>query len=178
MTGLYEIETERLVLRQWREGDWVGLHRTYGDPEVMSWIGAAPADLASTAAAVGRMSMHWLLLGYGMFAVEERTSGEIVGRVGLMQHPDWPLAGPKIEVGWTLQTLRVGPRLRHRRGEGEPRVRLRCARSSSDLQHDSARQRSLPCGDGTMRLDATWRTGFPWLATGPLCDRPAELAGS
>ena len=103
MTGLYEIETERLVLRQWREGDWVGLHRTYGDPEVMSWIGAAPADLASTAAAVGRMSMHWLLLGYGMFAVEERTSGEIVGRVGLMQHPDWPLAGPKIEVGWTLQ---------------------------------------------------------------------------
>ncbi len=103
MVTLYEIETERLLLRQWREGDWVGLHRAYGDSEVMSWIGAGPADLAATAAAVGRMSMHWLLLGYGMFVVEERTSGEIVGRVGLMQHPDWPLAGPKIEVGWTLQ---------------------------------------------------------------------------
>ena len=103
MPGLYEIETERLLLRQWRDGDWVSLHRTYGDSEVMSWIGAAARDLASTAAAVGRMSMHWRLLGYGMFAVEERTSGEIVGRVGLMLHPDWPLDGPKIEVGWTLQ---------------------------------------------------------------------------
>jgi len=103
VTELFEIETERLLLRQWRDGDWVGLLRTYGDPEVMSWIGAAPADLASTAAAVGRMSMHWRLLGYGMFAVEERTSGELVGRIGLMLHPDWPLDGPKIEVGWTLQ---------------------------------------------------------------------------
>jgi RimJ/RimL family protein N-acetyltransferase len=69
----------------------------------MGWIGAAPADLPSTAAAVGRMSMHWRLLGYGMFAVEERTSGELVGRVGLMLHPDWPLDGPRVEVGWTLQ---------------------------------------------------------------------------
>ena len=103
MTDLYEIETERLLLRQWRDGDWHGLHRTYGDPEVMAWIGSAAVDVAATAAAVGRMSMHWRLLGYGMFALEERSTGELVGRVGLMLHPDWPLDGPKIEVGWTLQ---------------------------------------------------------------------------
>ena len=101
--ALYEIETQRLLLRQWRDGDWHGLQRAYGDPAVMSWIGAAPADLAATAAAVGRMSMHWRLLGYGMFAVEELASREIVGRVGLMLHPDWPLDGPKVEVGWTMQ---------------------------------------------------------------------------
>ena len=99
----YEIETERLLLRQWRDGDWHGLHRTYGDSEVMGWIGAGAADLLSTAAAVGRMSMHWRLLGYGMFAVEERSTTEIVGRVGLMRHPDWPFEGPRVEVGWTLQ---------------------------------------------------------------------------
>ena len=103
MTGLYEIETERLLLRQWRDGDWQALHRTYGDQEVMGWIGATAVDVAGTAAAVGRMSMHWRLLGYGMFALEERSSGELLGRVGLMLHPDWPLDGPKIEVGWTLQ---------------------------------------------------------------------------
>jgi RimJ/RimL family protein N-acetyltransferase len=101
--ALYEIETDRLLLRQWRDGDWQGLLRTYGDPEVMSWIGTTAGDLPSTAAAIGRMSMHWRLLGYGMFAVEERSSGELVGRVGLMLHPDWPLVGPKVEVGWTLQ---------------------------------------------------------------------------
>ena len=103
MTGLYEIDTERLLLRQWRDGDWHGLHRTYGDPQVMGWIGSAALDVAATAAAVGRMSMHWRLLGYGMFGLEERSSGELIGRVGLMLHPDWPLDGPKVEVGWTLQ---------------------------------------------------------------------------
>jgi len=92
VTDLYEIETERLLLRQWRDGDWHGLHRTYGDPEVMAWIGSAAVDVAATAAAVGRMSMHWRLLGYGMFALEERSTGELVGRVGLMLHPDWPVA--------------------------------------------------------------------------------------
>ena len=101
--ALYEIETERLLLRQWRDGDWHGLLRTYGDSEVMSWIGTTAGDLPSTAAAIGRMSMHWRLLGYGMFAAEERSSGELVGRVGLMLHPDWPLDGPKVEIGWTLQ---------------------------------------------------------------------------
>jgi len=95
VTGLYEIETERLLLRQWRDGDWQALHRTYGDQEVMGWIGATAVDVAGTAAAVGRMSMHWRLLGYGMFALEERSSGELLGRVGLMLHPDWPLGGPR-----------------------------------------------------------------------------------
>src|SRR4051812_9666555 len=76
VTDHYEIETERLLLRQWRDGDWHDLHRTYSDQEVMSWIGTNAADLAATAAAVGRMSMHWRLLGYGMFAVEERASRE------------------------------------------------------------------------------------------------------
>lgn len=95
MTDLYEIETERLLLRQWREGDWVGLRRTYGDAEVMEWIGSMASDLASTAASVGRMSMHWRLLGYGMFAVEDRSSAEIVGRVGLLLHPDLAARGTK-----------------------------------------------------------------------------------
>jgi RimJ/RimL family protein N-acetyltransferase len=101
--ALYEIETERLLMRQWREGDWTALHRTYGDDEVMRWLGSGSVDLETTAFVVGRMAMHWHLLGYGMFAVQEKAGGDLVGRVGLMFHPMWPLAGPKIEVGWTLQ---------------------------------------------------------------------------
>jgi RimJ/RimL family protein N-acetyltransferase len=49
------------------------------------------------------MSMHWTLQGYGMFALEERSGGELIGRVGLMFHAEWPFDGPKVEVGWTLQ---------------------------------------------------------------------------
>jgi RimJ/RimL family protein N-acetyltransferase len=100
--ALFEIEKERLLMRQWREGDWTALHRTYGDEEVMRWLGSRSVDLQTTAFVVGRMAMHWRLLGYGMFAVQEKAGDELVGRVGLMLHPTWPLE-PKIEVGWTLQ---------------------------------------------------------------------------
>jgi RimJ/RimL family protein N-acetyltransferase len=49
---------------------------------------------AETAFFVG----HWQLLGYGMFAVEERTSVTFVGRVGALQPKGWP--GP--EIAWAL----------------------------------------------------------------------------
>ncbi len=97
------METDRLLLRQWRAGDWVDLHRAYGDPEVMRWLDAEPADLATTAFSVGRMSARWEILGYGMFATVVRETGELIGRVGLMFHPDWPVDEHKVEVGWTLQ---------------------------------------------------------------------------
>lgn len=98
------IETDRLVLREWNDGDWVGLHRTYGDLEVMRWLGeGAPSTVEQTAFSVGRMHAHWQQLGYGMFAAQERATGELIGRVGLMRHPDWPIGEEKVEVGWTLQ---------------------------------------------------------------------------
>jgi RimJ/RimL family protein N-acetyltransferase len=98
------LETERLLLREWRDGDWVGLHRAYGDPDVMRWLGDGEVStLEQTAFAVGRMHGHWQQLGYGMFAAEERATGELIGRIGLMRHPTWPIGDEKVEVGWTLQ---------------------------------------------------------------------------
>ena len=176
MTGLYEIETERLLLRQWRDGDWQALHRTYGDQEVMGWIGATAVDVAGTAAAVGRMSMHWRLLGYGMFALEERSSGELLGRVGLMLHPDWPLDGPKIEVGWTLQRSAWG------RGYATEGARASLAFGFGELglpvifsmtRPDNARSRAVMerCWPDPARRDRV-----PRLAAGPLRHRPVRMA--
>jgi RimJ/RimL family protein N-acetyltransferase len=90
-------------MRPFQQGDWVGLHRAYGDADVMRWLGVPPADLETTAFAVGRMVARWDVLGYGMFAVERRETGEMIGRVGLMLHVDWPVDEHKVEVGWTLQ---------------------------------------------------------------------------
>jgi RimJ/RimL family protein N-acetyltransferase len=41
---------------------------------------------------------HWLLRGYGVWAVERQTDGAFVGRVGLWNPAGWP----GLEVGWTL----------------------------------------------------------------------------
>src|ERR1700755_2073642 len=42
---------------------------------------------------------YWHLRGYGFWAVEERASGELVGRVGCWEPEGWP----SLEVGWTLR---------------------------------------------------------------------------
>jgi RimJ/RimL family protein N-acetyltransferase len=104
-----QLETERLLLRPFDLGDWVGLQRAYGDPEVMRWHGLPdPLPVEETAFAVGRMAGHFTARGYGMFAIVERASGEIVGRVGLMVHDDWTGGPDRHEIGWTVQRDRWG----------------------------------------------------------------------
>jgi RimJ/RimL family protein N-acetyltransferase len=41
---------------------------------------------------------HWQLRGYGHWAVEEKASGRLVGRIGFLNPEGWP----GFEVGWTL----------------------------------------------------------------------------
>ena len=41
-----------------------------------------------------------MLYGFGMFVVEEKTSGRFVGRVGPFHPPVWP----GFEVGWGIAT--------------------------------------------------------------------------
>ena len=109
MTESPRLETERLILRPFGEGDWIGLHRAYGDPQVMRWHGVdEPIDVATTAYSVGRMSGHFGARGYGMFAIVERESDEVVGRVGIMVHDDWTAGPDRHEIGWTVQRDRWG----------------------------------------------------------------------
>ena len=41
---------------------------------------------------------HWQLRGYGHWAVEERSSGKMIGRLGFFNPEGWP----GFEIGWTL----------------------------------------------------------------------------
>ena len=94
------LETERLVLRPFRESDTDAYAAMCADPEVMKFLSADGAVL-SRADAWRQMSMflgHWELRGYGTWAVEERATGEFVGRIGLHFPEGWP----DRELGWTI----------------------------------------------------------------------------
>ena len=41
---------------------------------------------------------HWHLRGYGHWAVEEKATGRLVGRIGFLNPEGWPA----FEIGWTL----------------------------------------------------------------------------
>ena len=50
------------------------------------------------------MAGHWALKGFGHWVLEERDSGELVGRAGLYFPPTWPA----LEVGWTVARAHWG----------------------------------------------------------------------
>jgi RimJ/RimL family protein N-acetyltransferase len=97
---MHELSTERLLLRMFRESDLDGYAAMFADPEVTRYIGEGRTlprweAWRSMAAMLG----HWQLRGYGMWALERRSDGELVGRAGLWNPEGWP----GIEAGWTLR---------------------------------------------------------------------------
>jgi RimJ/RimL family protein N-acetyltransferase len=94
-----ELRTERLRLRGWTERDVDALDAITTDERVAPWIGLSPgSDPPGTWRAVAAMLGHWVLRGYGLWAVEDATEGTLFGRAGLYQPRGWP----GLEVGWTI----------------------------------------------------------------------------
>jgi RimJ/RimL family protein N-acetyltransferase len=95
------IETARLILRQWRASDIAPNTAMLSDPLSGRFI--TPDRKAVTEPMAGWrnaavMAGHWALHGFGMFVVEEKSSGQFVGRVGPFFPPVWP----GLEVGWGI----------------------------------------------------------------------------
>jgi len=92
-----ELETKRLLLRQWRDSDRVVFAEMNDDPEVMRYF---PKRLtrAESDALADLISERIEEAGWGLWAVEVRESGAFIGFVGL-SNPDWRSG---VEVGWRL----------------------------------------------------------------------------
>jgi len=93
------IETERLILRQWRASDVAANTAMLGDPLSARFITADRRPVTEPMSGwrnAAIMAGHWVLHGFGMFVVEEKATGAFVGRVGPFHPPVWP----GLEVGW------------------------------------------------------------------------------
>lgn len=94
------IETERLILRPWRESDIALFHAMGRDPEVMRYIGP-PMTLEDARAAHDRMVARQAEHGYCFWAVERKADAAFLGFCGLQPGYDF-LAG-ETEIGWRLR---------------------------------------------------------------------------
>ena len=93
-----DIETERLLLRQWRAADIAPNTAMLADPGTARFITVDGKPVTTELAGwrnAAVISGHWALHGFGMFVVEEKSSGKYAGRVG----PWFPPAWPGFEVG-------------------------------------------------------------------------------
>jgi RimJ/RimL family protein N-acetyltransferase len=93
------LETERLILRMWRNADFEEYAELCADAEVMRFLGGKVFDRTEAWRQMASMIGHWYLRGYGIWAVEEKDSGRLAGRIGCINPEGWP----GFEVGWTLK---------------------------------------------------------------------------
>jgi len=93
------LETERLILRRWREDDFEAYASLCADPQVMRYLGGKTFDRTETWRHLAMMIGHWQLRGYGLWAVEEKATGQFAGRIGFLNPEGWP----GFELGWTLK---------------------------------------------------------------------------
>ncbi|MFN2582830.1 MAG: GNAT family N-acetyltransferase [Candidatus Dormibacteria bacterium] len=94
-----EVETERLLLRPFRQSDFGVYAEMMADREVVRFLGEAepaPRDVAWRHLAM--LAGHWQLKGFGHWAVEIKQTGAFIGRVGLWFPEGWP----DYEVGWVI----------------------------------------------------------------------------
>lgn len=92
------VETERLILRGWREDDVPAINDLVTDEESARFIGGTSPSW-QTFRTVCTFIGHWQLRGFGFFAVEHKQSGECLGWCG----PWLPDGWPDNEIGYSLR---------------------------------------------------------------------------
>jgi RimJ/RimL family protein N-acetyltransferase len=94
-----ELETERLKLRMWRESDIDAYAEMCADPLVMRYLSPGKVFTRNEAwRSIAFFIGHWQLRGYSHWAVEEKATGAMIGRIGFLNPEGWP----GFEIGWTL----------------------------------------------------------------------------
>ncbi len=94
---MVELETQRLLLRQWQEKDFEPYAAYYADEETAKYVGGT-CNREQAWRRMASLIGHWTLRGYGYWAVEEKQTGKFVGCVGLWFSEGWP----ELELGYWL----------------------------------------------------------------------------
>jgi RimJ/RimL family protein N-acetyltransferase len=101
MNPIIELETERLLLRQWKPTDRAPFAAMNADPKVMRYFPAVLTRLESDAMA-DRCKALIAERGWGFWAVEHKATESFIGFVGLhIPSTELPFS-PCVEIGWRL----------------------------------------------------------------------------
>jgi RimJ/RimL family protein N-acetyltransferase len=100
MSKLYRLETERVILRNWRSSDYALFASMNADPEVMRYFPSILERLESdelSAKFDNLVSKN----GWGFWIAERKSDSAFLGIVGLNQIDDLPVDNC-VEVAWRL----------------------------------------------------------------------------
>ncbi len=93
------LNTPRLRLRGFTEADFPAYRALVTDPQVMRFLGdGRPLSDIDAWRQLATILGHWVLRGFGLWAIEERATGSFIGWVGLLEPGGWP----GFEVAYTI----------------------------------------------------------------------------
>ena len=95
------LETERLLLRDWRGEDARDFHRLHCDPKVMATLGPVRAMDYTTGLIADLQARSVRNGGHTYWAVERKNDGRVIGFCGLDRGYEVPIVD-ELEIGWRL----------------------------------------------------------------------------
>ena len=104
-----QLETPRLPLRRWEEGDRAPFAAMNADPVVMRFY-PAPYSRQQSDEAIDRYLAAFEKVGFSFFAAISRENGAFAGTIGLQTLRDEipNLPQPSVEIGWRLTQASQG----------------------------------------------------------------------
>lgn len=96
-----ELETERIILRRWKNEDFEVFSALNADKNVMEFF---PSTLTpeETSAMIDRIEAHFQKHGFGLWAMELKSTGEFIGFNGLSVPNFESYFTPCVEIGWRM----------------------------------------------------------------------------
>lgn len=95
------IQTPRLILRQWQESNTASFIQMCADDDVMRYF-YKKLNAEEATAFIQRLKDDIAKRGWGLFAVELKSTGEFIGFIGLHLHPPEFEMADAPEIGWRL----------------------------------------------------------------------------
>jgi len=95
------IDTPRLRLRRWTRLDQPAFAAMNADADVNRHL-LGPLDAATSRAMMQRMEAHFSVHGFGLWALQRRDDGALLGFAGLQLVPFEAAFTPAVEIGWRL----------------------------------------------------------------------------
>ena len=137
------LETDRLRLRMFNDGDLDAYARIVADPEVMRYLADGKTlDREGAWRQLALITGHWSLRGYGPWAVEERATGALIGRIGFFDPEGWP----GFELGWVLARSHWG------KGYAIEGARRALAYAFDELRRDHVISLIYPANTASIRV--------------------------
>jgi RimJ/RimL family protein N-acetyltransferase len=141
----------------------------WADPVVVRFIGGRPFTEEEVWSRMLRYAGHWSWLGYGYWAIELKSTGELIGELGFADYKRdvQPSLDGMPELGWVLAT--------QAHGQGFAREAVATVLAWGDAQFGAARTVCMIDPDNVASIRVAMKSGYKEWQRGSYKGNPAII---